>query len=65
MATSTLVVIRTTGTEYPLPGTHWTPEMAVATLSPVVPGIASMKSTVTEDGDVKVISFAPRTGDKG
>lgn len=65
MATQTVIVISTSGQEYPLPGGHWTPELAVSSLSAVVPGIASMSSEVSESGDTKTIIFRPRSGTKG
>lgn len=64
MADSTLIVIATSGQEYPLPGTHWTPEMAVTSLSAVVPGIASMQSEVTDNNGQRIITFRNRSGSK-
>lgn len=63
---NTIVVITTSGQEYTLPGTSWTPEQVVNTYSTSVPGIGGMTSEVTNDpnGD-KRITFRPRTGTKG
>lgn len=61
----TLVVISTSGQEFPLPGTQWTPEQVVASFASSVPGIGSMQSEVTTNGENKTITFRPRTGSKG
>jgi hypothetical protein len=61
----TLVVITTSGQEFPLPGTQWTPESVVTTFQSSVPGIGAMQSEVTEANGNKTITFRPRTGTKG
>ena len=63
---NTIVVITTSGQEYSLPGTAWTPEQIVNTYAASVPGIGSMASEVetNANGD-KVVTFRPRTGSKG
>jgi hypothetical protein len=63
---STIVVISTSGQEYTLPGTTWTPEQVISVYAASVPGIGGMTSEVTTNanGD-KVITFRPRTGTKG
>lgn len=62
----TLVVITTSGQEFPMPGTEWTTEQIVNIYSVQVPGLGSMAAEVTTDsnGD-KRITFRPRTGTKG
>ena len=65
MAAQTIITISTSGAEYPFPGTHWTPEMVVSSLSSVVSGIGSMQSEVTMNGENKNITFRPRSGTKG
>ena len=61
----TLVVITTTGQEFPLPGNTWTPESVVQSFSSSVPGIGAMQATVETSGDNKTITFRPKTGTKG
>lgn len=63
---NTIVVIQTSGQEYTMPGTNWTPEQIVNTYTTAVPGIGSMTSEITTDpnGD-KRVTFRPRTGTKG
>jgi len=63
---NTIVVIATSGQEYTLPGTTWTPEQVVSVYAASVPGIGSMASEVTTDANGnKTITFRPRTGTKG
>ena len=64
-AGNTVVTIVSTGAEYTLPGTQWTVESVVSNFADSVPGIGSMQSEVTMDGENKLISFRPRTGTKG
>lgn len=61
----TLVVITTSGQELPLPGTDWTAATVVQSFAASVPGIASMNSEVSSQGEDKVITFSPRVGTKG
>lgn len=65
MATSTVVVISTSGAEFNLPGGHWTAQLVAQSFADSVPGIGSMTSEVTVSGDVQTITFKPRTGTKG
>lgn len=65
MASSTLVVIQTSGAEFPLPGGHWTAALVTQSFADSVPGIGSMVAEVTQNGDQQVITFKPRTGTKG
>lgn len=65
MATSTRVVISTSGAEFPLPGGHWTPALVTQSFADSVPGIGSMTAEVTTNGAEQVITFRPRTGTKG
>lgn len=62
----TLVVISSSGAEYPLPGLDWTLENIKTSLASVVPGIASMTTAVVDlpNGD-KRITFSQQTGQKG
>lgn len=62
---STTVIISTSGQEFTLPGTNWTVDQVVSSFSSSVPGIGSMQSEVTTEGENKVITFRPRTGTKG
>ena len=63
---NTIVNITTSGQEYTLPGTSWTPEQIVNTYAASVPGIGSMDAEVrTNDNGDKVVTFRPRTGTKG
>lgn len=65
MAGRTLVVVQSMGTEYPLPGLHWTVDTVKATFADSVPGINTMDADeATVNGD-KVITFRIRTGTKG
>jgi hypothetical protein len=61
----TLVVITTSGQEFPLPGTAWTAATVVQSFASSVPGIASMQAEETMNGENKVITFRPKTGTKG
>jgi hypothetical protein len=62
---STTVIISTSGQEFNLPGTAWTADQVVSSFSASVPGIGSMQSEITMEGENKIITFRPRTGTKG
>lgn len=61
----TTVIISTSGQEFVLPGTSWNANQVASSFASSVPGIASMTSEVTMDGENQVITFRPRTGTKG
>lgn len=61
----TTVIISTSGQEFVLPGTAWTAEQVSSSFASSVPGIASMTSEITMEGENKIITFRPRTGTKG
>lgn len=67
-ATSTVFSVLNQDNEYTIPG-DWTPAQIVANYSSQVPGIGNMDysdTTETRDGGtVRVITFRPRTGNKG
>jgi hypothetical protein len=65
MAGTTKIVIANSGTEYNLPGTHWTANQVASTFADNVPGINSMQSDRTEENGDVIYTFRPRTGTKG
>lgn len=67
--TKTLLHIVSTGADYTIPG-DWSIARVVSGYADSIPGLASFQaSEVTEDdgegGQQRVITFSPRTGNKG
>ena len=60
----TFIVIVSTDSEYKIPG-DFSPEQIVANYAASIPGIGNMVAEVEVDGDVKTVTFKPRTGSKG
>lgn len=64
----TELIVTQTDSAYSLPG-DWTAAQLVSNYSASIPGLAAMTSTETvetrAEGQVKVITFAPRSGNKG
>jgi hypothetical protein len=60
----TFIVIVSTDSEYKIPG-DFSPEQIVANYSASIPGIGNMVAEVEVAGDVKTVTFKPRTGSKG
>lgn len=61
-------VVTSQDTTYQIPG-DWTASSIVANYSTQVPGIGNMQSServeTRTEGEVKIITFTPRTGTKG
>ena len=62
--TNTNIVIVSTDTQYNIPG-DWSAEQVASTYAASIPGIGSMVAETSVSGDVKTITFKPRTGTKG
>lgn len=62
--TTTNIVIVSTDSEYSIPG-DWTAAQIVANYQSSIPGIGNMQAEESVSGDVKTITFKPRTGTKG
>ena len=61
---STNIIIVSTDTEYNIPG-DWSPEQIATTYASQIPGISNMVAETSISGDVKTVTFKPRTGTKG
>jgi hypothetical protein len=61
---STVMVIVATGQEFQIPG-DWSAEQLVQTYGANIQGLSSMQSSIANNGDVKTVTFSPRTGTKG
>lgn len=61
---ATNIVIVATDSEYNIPG-DWTAEQIASNYASAIPGIGNMQAEVTIEGDVKTVTFKPRTGSKG
>ncbi len=62
--TSTNIVIVSTDTEYNIPG-DWSAEQIATTYASQIPGIGNMVAETSITGEVKTVTFKPRTGTKG
>ena len=62
--TTTNIVIVSTDSEYNIPG-DWTAEQIASNYASAIPGIGNMQAEVSVDGDVKTVTFKPKTGGKG
>lgn len=67
--TKTTFIVASTDTEYSIPG-NWTAQMIKDSYAAQVPGISNMTAdeVTEENGDgtaTRVITFKPRTGNKG
>jgi hypothetical protein len=62
--TSTKIVISTTGQTFIVPGAS-TAEQVKNLYGSSVPAINSMDADVSDDGEVRTITFRARTGTKG
>jgi hypothetical protein len=60
----TIFEVVSTGQEFQVPGDQEVSAI-VSAYSANIPGLASMDSKVTVEGDTKRIVFSPRTGTKG
>lgn len=61
---STNIVVVSTDTSYNIPG-DWTSEQIAATYAAQIPGLSNMTAETSIVGDVKTVTFKPRTGTKG
>jgi hypothetical protein len=66
--TSTIMVITQSDQTFNIPG-DWSVAQLVASYSAAIPGLAGFVPTETiatgVDGDVRTVTFSPRTGNKG
>lgn len=64
--TKTVFIITTTDTEYTAPG-DWTAQQIKDMYASQVQGISTMDATETyeDDGATRVLTFKPKTGNKG
>jgi len=66
--TSTTMVITSSDQTFSIPG-DWSAAQLVASYSASIPGLAGFVPTETVatgvDGDVRTVTFSPRTGNKG
>lgn len=62
--TSTKIVIVNTGREYNIPGDKTADEI-IRDYAASIDNIGNMDNAVTVEGEVKTITFSPRTGTKG
>ena len=62
--TSTNIVVVSTDTSYNIPG-DWSSEQISSTYSAQIPGLSGMVAETSISGDVKTVTFRPRTGTKG
>ena len=61
---NTVIVIVSTDSEYRIPG-DWSAEQIASNYAASIPGIGNMQAEVSVDGDVKTVTFKPKTGGKG
>jgi predicted regulator of Ras-like GTPase activity (Roadblock/LC7/MglB family) len=61
---STNIVVVSTDTSYNIPG-DWSAEQISSTYAAQIPGLSNMTAETTIVGDVKTVTFKPRTGTKG
>lgn len=65
---TTEIIVTSTDASYSIPG-DWTPTQIVTNYSSTIPGLSSMAYTQTvetrPEGQVRVITFSPKTGNKG
>lgn len=61
---TTNFTVVSTGQSFSVPGS-WDAGQIVNMYSATIPGLASMDSSVSEEGSVRTITFRPRTGTKG
>jgi Trk-type K+ transport system membrane component len=62
--TTTNFSVVSTGQSFSIPGA-WDAAALVNMYSSTINGLGSMDSTVTEEGDIRTVTFRPRTGTKG
>lgn len=66
--TSTIMVITATDQTFTIPG-DWSAATLVNSYSASIPGLSGYASTESvatgPDGDVRTVTFSPRTGNKG
>lgn len=62
--TQTVFEVQSTGQEFQIPG-DFSVDQIVSSYSSNIPGLGSMQASVSEEGEVRTITFSPRTGTKG
>lgn len=62
--TTTNFTVVSTGQTFSVPG-EWDAPALVNMYSATVPGLANMDSQVQDEGNVRTVTFRPRTGTKG
>lgn len=62
--TQTVFEVQSTGQEFQIPG-DFNVDQIVSSYSSNIPGLANMQAHVSEEGEVRTITFSPRTGTKG
>lgn len=62
--TETKFDVVSSGQSYSIPG-EWTAAQIVNMYSATIPGLSNMESSSVDEGNIRTITFRPKTGTKG